>query len=129
MPWVYQQTTAHKIDDLYAQLQNQLNTLQGASLISAKLTAADEHRKDARGVLFFNNENPLSPPQAPARPSGRWTHQEWHTQNEYDKLYQNVTDKLNDLSFAQAFYAIVCFTNKLGGDETMALFWQEASGS
>jgi len=119
--WVSQEVTAKKIDDLYAQLQDELNKLEGSSAVnSAKATASDEKDSLARGVIFYSRDYAT----IPERPAGTiWTYDKWHRRDKYDELYREVTKKLNDLTPSQAYYSLVCFTNIKSDDETMALYW------
>ena len=117
--WVFSEVTRNKIDEVYAELQNQLNMLAPAASNSVKVTVSDMKGSLARGVLFFNGQDGI-----PERPTAKnWQYQKWHTKGKYDELYRNVATQLNALSAGQAYYSLLCMTNVKGQDETLALYW------
>lgn len=118
--WTFTEVVKDKVDDMYADVDNELNKLGSSASMSAKVTASDMKSSKARGVVFSNSDFTVIPP----RPTGStWTYQKWHTSNHYDELYGHVRDQLNALTPSQAYHSMVCMTNVKGEDETIALYW------
>jgi len=98
-----------------------LNDLPAQSVPSAKAAVSDLKDRDARGVVFYTD---LSEP--PPWPTGTsWTNKEWRTHDDYLGLYNDVMNFLNTaLSPSQAYYSLLCMSDKKNADATIVLYWR-----
>lgn len=128
MAWNYDAFADDDVTVVIEQARRRLNDLRPAyQSNSAKVAASNQSHGNARSVVVFHTEDLGTP----AQPSGAWARYTWQTGTDYETLYNNLVNALNNrvlpngeaLSDAQAYWSVIEMSNARDGNATLSLFY------
>lgn len=119
MSWNYQEYSHGHLPPVMENIKDKLNSMDRTEAASAKIATADERGGAARGVVFWNSDDPATPPEIP---NGTWDHdvQQGH---DYNALYEWAKTKLESLTEEQAYYAKVVYGDAKYNSAKIAVYW------
>lgn len=125
MVFTYQSFETKEADsELWGQMNNYLNSLSTKRTDSAKIGTSDQRTKEARAVIISTDD------KAPSIGSlgDAWSYQEFLSGSDYDKMYQECVDFLNDdtnrLTLTQKYYSRLTFTNASANDSKLLIWYR-----
>lgn len=126
MTWSYQAFTSGQADgDLWNQVINSLNKLNSSQALTVKISSSDQKGGDSRAVYFYLVDPDQIPD--PATLGTTWTFKEFSTNTNYNAMYQELADFLNNdtsLTNIQKFYSLTSMTNAQGHDSKLILWYR-----
>ncbi|WXR62831.1 hypothetical protein WG909_06380 [Peptostreptococcaceae bacterium AGR-M142] len=114
--------TAGEADTVLKRVDSYINSMNNSNPNFLKVCAADMKGKDSRAVIFYADHDENFDIEAIPR-NTNWNMIKKQTSSDYNKMYENILEELNNLSLYQQLHAKVVFTNAANNKSQMAIYY------
>ncbi|MCT4584745.1 MAG: hypothetical protein N4A54_07470 [Peptostreptococcaceae bacterium] len=114
--------TAGEADTLLKRVNSCVNSMNNSNPNFLKICASDMKGKDSRAVIFYADHDEDFDIEAIPR-NTNWNMIKKQTGSDYNKMYENILEELNNLSLYQQLHAKVVFTNAANNKSQMAIYY------